>query len=93
MKKNICPDDYLKLYKAFKKNPSHKNLENLGTWLRRYERSWNGESWPVKDENGKPDGIIKPVYDFSKWNEEDGEFQDEYGVAIDGQIGFEYLPF
>ena len=60
---------------------------------------WNGEKylhcWKCIDEwTADPDNReyeIGVVYDWSKWNEEDGEFQDTEGNSIDGIIGFEVL--
>ena len=59
----------------------------------------NGEKWlhcwKCTDRfTADPDGReyeIAPVYDWDRFNEEDGEFQDEDGAAISGIIGYEVL--
>lgn len=58
---------------------------------------WNGETyghcWKCIDRfTADPDGKeyeIRPVYDWERWNEEDGAFEDEDGTIIDGVIGYE----
>ncbi len=58
---------------------------------------WNGEKylhcWKCIDRfTADPVGKeyeVTPVYDLEAWNEEDGEFQDADGNAIDGIIGYE----
>ena len=58
---------------------------------------WNGEKylhcWKCIDRfTAAPDGEeyeIRPVYDWSAWNDDAGEFQDENGGAISGIIGYE----
>lgn len=60
---------------------------------------WNGEKytkcWKCIDRfTADPDGKeyeVTPVYDRESWNEEDGEFQDADGNAIDGIIGYEVM--
>ena len=60
---------------------------------------WNGEKylhcWKCIDRwTADPDGLeyeIIHVYDMSKWNDDDGEFQDEDGNSINGIIGYEVL--
>lgn len=60
---------------------------------------WNGEKycdcWKCIDRfTAEPDseGIeIRPVYDMSKWNENDGAFEDEKGTIIDGVLGYEKI--
>lgn len=60
---------------------------------------WNGEKylhcWKCVDRfTADPGGAeyeIAPVYDWSAWNEDDGEFQDADGNAIDGIAGYEVL--
>ena len=58
---------------------------------------WNGEKWMhcwkcIDRFTADPDGKeyeIAPVYDWDLWNEEDGEFQDSEGNAVDGIIWYE----
>ncbi len=58
---------------------------------------WNGEkyteAWKCIDRFTAAEDSkkyeVKPVYDWERWNEEDGEFQDAEGCAIDGIIGYE----
>lgn len=60
---------------------------------------WNGEKWvhcwkcidrfTAAEEDAAYE--IVPIYDWSKWNKEEEEFQDENGTAIDGLIGYEVL--
>lgn len=58
---------------------------------------WNGEKylhcWKCIDRfTADSDGReyeVAPVYDWSAWNEADGEFQDSEGNAVDGIIGYE----
>ena len=58
---------------------------------------WNGEKylhcWKCLDRyTADPDDReyeVTPVYDWDKWNDDDGEFQDADGNAIDGIIGYE----
>ena len=60
---------------------------------------WNGEKytscWKCIDKwTADPDGVdyeVEPVYDWSKWNDEDGEFQDADGNSFNGIIGYEVL--
>lgn len=60
---------------------------------------WNGERWMhcwrCLDEYTAADEDcayeIAPVYDWSKWNDDAGEFQDEIGNSINGIIGYEVL--
>lgn len=58
---------------------------------------WNGEKylhcwkcidrWTAADDDTEYE--ITPVYDWSLWNEDAGEFQDSYGNSINGIIGYE----